>query len=132
MDPINRQPHEPTLAAFYWEDQSTLCYHLDVNGILVSRRHDNDMVNGTKLLNLTGISRTRRDTILRGIENGVVIRVGPLHLKGIWIPYHSALELANGYDIMDRVRPLFVENPSEVVSWAATAQYNRLPASSSL
>lgn len=42
------------------------------------------MVNGTKLLNLTGISRTRRDTILRGIENGVVIRVGPLHLKGIW------------------------------------------------
>lgn len=48
------------------------------------------------------------------------------------IPYHRALELANEYNIMDRVRPLFVENPSELVSWEATARYNRLPASSNL
>lgn len=39
MDPINHQPREPMLTALYWEDQSTLCYHLDVNGVVVSRRH---------------------------------------------------------------------------------------------
>lgn len=45
---------------------------------------DNNMINGSKLLNLTGISRGRRDRILRDIENSVVIRVGAMHIKGVW------------------------------------------------
>lgn len=42
------------------------------------------MFNGSKLLNVADISRGRRDRILRDIENSVVIRVGAMHLKGVW------------------------------------------------
>lgn len=45
---------------------------------------DNDMINGTKLLNITGMSRGRRENILRDVENSVRVRVGAMHLKGTW------------------------------------------------
>ena len=45
---------------------------------------DNDMVNGTKLLNVTGISRGKRDGILKNERGRVVVKVGAMHLKGVW------------------------------------------------
>lgn len=45
---------------------------------------DNDMVNGTKLLNVAGISRGKRDGILKNEKGRVVVKVGAMHLKGVW------------------------------------------------
>lgn len=45
---------------------------------------DNDMVNGTKLLNVTGMSRGKRDGILKNEKGRVVVKVGAMHLKGVW------------------------------------------------
>ncbi|CDS04082.1 hypothetical protein LRAMOSA07037 [Lichtheimia ramosa] len=120
------------LTITYWEDESTVCYHQEVTGIVISRRRDNDMINGTKLLNITGMSRGRRENILRDVENSVRVRVGAMHLKGTWIPYHRAVELAVEYGIDDILHPLLADNPSEFVSVAATAQQNNIPAPSHL
>ena len=48
-----------------WEDEGTLCFQVDAKGVCVARRHDNNMVNGTKLLNVCGMSRGKRDGILK-------------------------------------------------------------------
>ena len=45
---------------------------------------DNEMVNGTKLLNVVGMSRGKRDGILKNEKDRVVIKVGAMHLKGVW------------------------------------------------
>lgn len=45
---------------------------------------DNDMINGTKLLNVTGMSRGKRDGILKNEKARIVVKVGPMHLKGVW------------------------------------------------
>jgi hypothetical protein len=45
---------------------------------------DNDMINGTKLLNVVGMSRGKRDGILKNEKGRVVVKVGSMHLKGVW------------------------------------------------
>lgn len=42
------------------------------------------MINGTKLLNVAGMTRGRRDGILKGEKNKKVVKIGPMHLKGVW------------------------------------------------
>ena len=90
------------LTTSLWEDERTLCYQINVRGICVARRQgnpawiritrlissfpllDNDMINGTKLLNITGMSRGKRDGILKIEKGRVVVKVGAMHLKGVW------------------------------------------------
>lgn len=91
----------PKLTTTAWEDEGTLCYQVDAKGICVARRagklndslihaydthhvSDNQMVNGTKLLNVVGMSRGKRDGILKNERGRVVIKVGAMHLKGVW------------------------------------------------
>ncbi|ORZ02628.1 transcription regulator HTH, apses-type DNA-binding domain-containing protein, partial [Syncephalastrum racemosum] len=102
----------PKLTTTLWEDEGTICYQVDANGICVARRHDNDMINGTKLLNVAGMSRGKRDGILKNEKGRVVVKVGAMHLKGVWITYARAKALANQYKILDTLHPLFVDNPS--------------------
>lgn len=45
---------------------------------------DNDMINGTKLLNVAQMSRGKRDGILKNEPSRAVIKVGSMHLKGVW------------------------------------------------
>lgn len=45
---------------------------------------DNNMVNGTKLLNVCGMSRGKRDGILKNEKERIVVKVGAMHLKGVW------------------------------------------------
>lgn len=40
------------LTTSIWEDENTHVYQLEVNGNVLTRRLDNHMVNGTKLLNV--------------------------------------------------------------------------------
>ncbi|KAI9348332.1 transcription regulator HTH, apses-type DNA-binding domain-containing protein, partial [Pilaira anomala] len=74
----------PKLTTTLWEDEGTICYQVDANGICVARRQDNDMINGTKLLNVAGMSRGKRDGILKNEKGRVVVKVGAMHLKGVW------------------------------------------------
>jgi protein SOK2 len=45
---------------------------------------DNHMINGTKLLNVVGMTRGRRDGILKAEKQKQVVKIGPMHLKGVW------------------------------------------------
>ena len=68
------------------------------------------MINGTKLLNVAGMTRGRRDGILKSEKVRHVVKIGPMHLKGVWIPYERALDFANKEKITDLLYPLFVHN----------------------
>ncbi|KAI9243853.1 transcription regulator HTH, apses-type DNA-binding domain-containing protein, partial [Helicostylum pulchrum] len=102
----------PKITTNVWEDEGTLCFQVDAKGICVARRQDNDMINGTKLLNVVGMSRGKRDGILKNEKGRVVVKVGAMHLKGVWIPFNRATELAEKFKILDVLYPLFVDEPS--------------------
>ncbi|KAG2171531.1 hypothetical protein INT43_008257 [Umbelopsis isabellina] len=105
-------PPRPKLSTHLWEDEGTICYQVDARSICVARRQDNDMINGTKLLNVVGMSRGKRDGILKNEKGRVVVKVGSMHLKGVWITFARAKALAGQYKIIDMLYPLFVDNPS--------------------
>jgi protein SOK2 len=50
----------------------------------LTRFADNHMINGTKLLNVAGMTRGRRDGILKSEKTRHVVKIGPMHLKGVW------------------------------------------------
>ncbi|RCH80761.1 hypothetical protein CU097_002751 [Rhizopus azygosporus] len=105
-------PTRPKVSTNIWEDEGTLCFQVDAKGICVARRQDNDMINGTKLLNVVGMSRGKRDGILKNEKGRVVVKVGAMHLKGVWIPFQRARELATKFKIIDLLYPLFADDPS--------------------
>lgn len=93
-----------------WEDEGCLVFQVEARGVCVARREDNHMINGTKLLNVAGMTRGRRDAILRCETRRIVVKIGPMHLRGVWIPIERALELANKERITDLLYPLFVHD----------------------
>ncbi|KAI8379893.1 hypothetical protein EDC96DRAFT_589071 [Choanephora cucurbitarum] len=102
----------PKVTTNFWEDEGTACFQVDAKGVCVARRQDNDMINGTKLLNVAGMSRGKRDGILKNEKGRVVVKVGAMHLKGVWIPFNRARELAIKFKIMDVLFPLFADEPA--------------------
>lgn len=54
------------------------------NVSLIVSSPDNHMINGTKLLNIAGMTRGRRDGILKSEKMRHVVKIGPMHLKGVW------------------------------------------------
>jgi protein SOK2 len=75
---------KPLVTASLWEDEATVCFQVEAKGVCVARREDNHMINGTKLLNVAGMTRGCRDGILKSEKAGNVVRIGPMHLKGMW------------------------------------------------
>ena len=73
-------------------------------------RTDNNMINGTKLLNVCGMSRGKRDGILKNEKERIVVKVGAMHLKGVWITFQRGKQLAEQNDITDVLYPLFETN----------------------
>jgi protein SOK2 len=65
------------------------------------------MINGTKLLNVCGMTRGKRDGILKNELNRVVYKRGAIHFKGVWITFHRGRQLALEAGIMEYVYPLF-------------------------
>lgn len=113
FDNTGQQPPpgmKPRVTATLWEDEGSLCFQVEARGICVARREDNHMINGTKLLNVAGMTRGRRDGILKSEKIRHVVKIGPMHLKGVWIPYERALEFANKEKITELLYPLFVHN----------------------
>lgn len=62
---------------------SRYCYPFLLFKKLISST-DNHMINGTKLLNVAGMTRGRRDGILKSEKLRHVVKIGPMHLKGVW------------------------------------------------
>lgn len=91
----------------FWEEENTIVYHVHVDNFQVSRRGDNNYVNGTKLFNVAGLTRGRRDGILKSERNRVVVKIGAMYLKGVWIPLERAKILAEKEGIADILQPLF-------------------------
>ncbi|ATZ48797.1 hypothetical protein BCIN_04g00280 [Botrytis cinerea B05.10] len=101
---------KPRVTATLWEDEGSLCFQVEAKGVCVARREDNHMINGTKLLNVAGMTRGRRDGILKSEKMRHVVKIGPMHLKGVWIPFERALDFANKEKITELLYPLFVHN----------------------
>ncbi|KAK2750717.1 hypothetical protein FQN57_002790 [Myotisia sp. PD_48] len=101
---------KPRVTATLWEDEGSLCFQVEAKGVCVARREDNHMINGTKLLNVAGMTRGRRDGILKSEKVRHVVKIGPMHLKGVWIPFERALDFANKEKITEQLYPLFVHN----------------------
>ncbi|OZJ05898.1 hypothetical protein BZG36_00896 [Bifiguratus adelaidae] len=108
--PINPPQITPKLTTTVWDDENTMCYQVEVNGICVARRNDNQMVNGTKLLNVVGMSRGKRDGILKNEKGRVVVKVGAMHLKGVWIPLVRARDLSQHFKISELLHPLLSDD----------------------
>jgi hypothetical protein len=106
MVPPTYDPKPATLTTIQWEDEKTFCYLVEIKGISVGRRKDNNMINGTKLLNLSGMTRGKRDGILKSELERSVIKSGLMVLKGVWITFERAKELAKEYGIHDMLHPL--------------------------
>lgn len=56
------------------------------------------MINGTKLLNVAGMTRGRRDGILKSEKVRHVVKIGPMHLKGVWyvcFDYCETMEMSS-------------------------------------
>jgi enhanced filamentous growth protein 1 len=96
---------KPRVTTTLWEDEGTLCFQVEAKGICVARREgtfscfictiniiDNNMVNGTKLLNVAGMSRGKRDGILKSEKSRAVVKVGAMHLKGVWYVFFLPLD----------------------------------------
>lgn len=105
----------PRVTTTVWEDEGCLYFQVDVRGICVARREDNHMINGTKLLNVAGITRGRGDGMLMSEKSRHVVEIGPMHLKGVWIPLERALEFANKEKITESLYPLFVHNIGSLI-----------------
>lgn len=103
---------KPKIATTFWEEKNTTCYQVELRGVMVSRREDNNQINGTKLLNTTGMSRGKRDGILKNEKqrNGEVVKSGSMNLKGIWIPFERAHEIARNEGVDRLLFPLFVKD----------------------
>ncbi|KAI9049951.1 hypothetical protein LZ554_006098 [Drepanopeziza brunnea f. sp. 'monogermtubi'] len=104
----------PRITATIWKDEDTVCFQVDV---------DNHMINGTKLLNVAGMTRGRRDGILKSEKQKHVVKIGPMHLKGVWIPFERALELANKEKITTALYPLFVHNIGALLAHPVNSGY---------
>lgn len=129
----------PRVTTTMWEDEKTLCYQVDANNVLVVRRADNNMINGTKLLNVAQMTRGRRDGILKSEKVRHVVKIGLMHLKGVWIPFERALAIAQREGIVDQLYPLFVRDIKQVIqqgavaaSGANAAYYGQQPAAQAL
>jgi len=58
------------------------------------------MINGTKLLNVAKMTRGRRDGILKAEKQKTVVKIGPMHLKGVWSVGQDYAAKVNTYHLI--------------------------------
>lgn len=108
--PTSRKIVKPRITTLYWANEHTTCYQVRSHNVVVSRREIDNYVNGTKLLNVTGMTRGKRDGMLKMEMGRLVVRKGPMNLKGVWIPLKRAVELARNEGVDELLYPLLVDN----------------------
>ncbi|KAL2918929.1 hypothetical protein HK105_201763 [Polyrhizophydium stewartii] len=102
----------PRFYTYLWEEQHTLVYQVEVDGFAIARRADNSMVNGTKLLNLAGLTRGKRDGLLKNVRGRQVVKIGPMHIKGVWVPLRKARELADQFAVAGLLDNVLADDPA--------------------
>lgn len=124
--PLNFADEKGRMTTDFWKEQSTVCLIItirddnprrrdsDRNLHLVTRRLDNNLINGTKLLNAAGVTRGRRDGILKAEKERHVVRTGGMGYKGVWIPFERALELAKQLGVLDTLYPIFLADLRQI------------------
>ncbi|KAI0244670.1 hypothetical protein L0F63_004955, partial [Massospora cicadina] len=129
MDSCIESEYQPSpfyfsrLLLIRWEDEGTHCFQVEENGVCVARRRDNDMINGTKLLNVAKMTRGKRDAILKNESTRVVVKSGSMILKGVWVPFERAKHMAKEHKIYEMLYPLFEPDIHRI--YAATLQTRR-------
>ncbi|OMH79753.1 putative transcription factor PHD1 [Zancudomyces culisetae] len=96
-----------SLTTTNWKEENTKTLNFEYENITVARRQDNNMINGTKLLNVTKMTRGKRDGILKAEQERKVIKTGSMYLKGVWITFERAKFLAEKHGIYEPLKPLF-------------------------
>lgn len=105
----------PRVTTAFWKDEGCVCYQVKTRGVCVARRDDNHMINGTKLLTLTGMTAGRKGALLKSEKTRHTVKLGPTHFKGVWISFERALELANAEKVVELLYPLFVHDIGSLV-----------------
>ncbi|KAK0648043.1 transcription regulator HTH, apses-type DNA-binding domain-containing protein, partial [Cercophora newfieldiana] len=101
----------PRVVATLWEDEGTLLFTVQLNGVSVTRREDNHMVNASALLKAAGWSTERAEGRLEGEEvRHVVEGACSEYLDGVWVPFSEAMDIANEAGVVEGLYPLFVYN----------------------
>ncbi|KAI8451089.1 hypothetical protein BY996DRAFT_3918690 [Phakopsora pachyrhizi] len=121
LDPRTLAAVRTKIEMKHWEDDKTVYFQIIHNGVPVGRVRESGLVNGTKLLNLTKITRGKRDGILKNEKVRKVVKHGTMHLKGVWIEYSRAVYLAEQYKISHLVYPLLDPNLDEYVGLEPTS-----------
>jgi len=110
MDPQSIAVAASNVEVKKWDEENTFYYQVAYKGVTVGRLKGSGLVNGTKLLNLAGISRGKRDGILKNEKIRKVVKHGTMHLKGVWIAFDRAVFLAEQHHIADKIFPLLEAN----------------------
>jgi len=141
--PPARSEGTPRVRATLWEQQGALVFTVELNGVSVTRREDDHMVNAYQLLRAAAAASSvddcsamtdpqTKDTAERHqkLMQEISTFLGPNdarhdvfdddyapaeHLKGVWIPLRKALELANEKGITEKLFPLFYDGISELL-----------------
>lgn len=101
---------EPRVTMSWWEDEASYYFQVVTKEVRVARRVDIGMINGTKLLDVAGMTPGHQHKILSNEKMIHVTKKGPEHLKGVWIPIERALYFANIQEITESLYPLFVHD----------------------
>lgn len=107
----------------YWREENTLLYQIECDGQTISRRLDNDLVNITKIMNSMGITKRKRDTLMRFESRDVHISCS-FDKRGIWIPLKRAEEIIsrqcpNRDSWPEAVNIIFSQDPTRFISCAS-------------
>jgi protein SOK2 len=52
------------------------------------------MINGTKLLKVAGMTSWRSDTMLKSEQMKHIVKIGSMHLKGVWYAKEHLREIS--------------------------------------
>ncbi|CEP14731.1 hypothetical protein [Parasitella parasitica] len=94
-------------------------YEMMIHGIATMVRGEDSYLNATQILKVAGFEKTRRSKILeREVLTGEHEKVqgGYGKYQGTWIPFEKGKELAEKYEVLDRMMPLLNFDPSQLSS----------------
>ncbi|KAI7866312.1 uncharacterized protein EV154DRAFT_532715 [Mucor mucedo] len=94
-------------------------YETMIHGIATMVRGSDSYLNATQILKVAGFEKTRRSKILeREVLTGEHEKVqgGYGKYQGTWIPFDKGKELAEKYEVLDKMMPLLTFDPDSIKS----------------
>ncbi|KAG2191925.1 hypothetical protein INT46_011652 [Mucor plumbeus] len=94
-------------------------YEMMIHGIATMVRGEDSYLNATQILKVAGFEKTRRSKILERevlIGEHEKVQGGYGKYQGTWIPFEKGKELAEKYEVLDRMMPLLNFDPTQLSS----------------